>query len=478
VDSKTDTVATALMTQREASYDAALRFLLERIDYERATTVPYRGHDFKLDRMRELLDRLGNPQQHLSILHVAGTKGKGSTAAMLAAVLTAAGYRTGMFSSPHFDRVEERLAIDGQPCSAAELVHRVEEIRPAVDAMDRAAAAAGEIGPTYFEITTALALMHFVRRRADAVVLEVGMGGRLDSTNVCTPLVCIITNISFDHTMELGNTLEAIAREKAGIVKPGVPVVSGAVAPEAMRVIADVCRGQGAPLVALNVDFTFDCHPPQDLQQSDSPTRLDFRWLSPQSGDLALAEYRDLAIFLAGRHQAANASLAVAALALLRQSGWRMDEGSVRRGLCGLRWPGRVEVVRRHPAVVLDVAHNAASIEALAATLDESFRVQRRHLIFAASRDKDIRRMLKVLLSRFDTVALTRYASNPRSIPPEALAELAYQLSGRQFPIFADPAAAWSAVAPLAQPDDLICVTGSFFITAEIRRLLMAGCAG
>lgn len=461
------------MIQPESSYDAALQFLLGRIDYERVLTMPYSGRDFKLDRMRELLRRLGNPQDRLPILHVAGTKGKGSTAAMVAAVLTAAGYRVGMFSSPHFDRIEERLAIGGQPCSAAELVERVGEIRLAVDAMDREAARTAEIGPTYFEITTALALLHFVRRKVDAAVLEVGLGGRLDSTNVCTPRVCIITSISFDHTEQLGNTLGAIAREKAGIVKPGVPVVSGVEAPEAREVIAEVCRQQGAPLIELGVDFAFDYQPPQNLQQADSFARLGFHWLKRDCGTLAMVELADLELSLSGRHQAANAALTLAALAELGRAGWRIDEGAIRRGFGSLRWPGRVEVVRRRPAVVLDVAHNIASIEALLASLDESFSVRRRHLIFAVSNDKDARGMLALLLARFDTIALTRYLNNPRSVPPEQLAKLAHRISGRQHSIFSNAAEAWATVEPLAGPDDLVCVTGSFFTVAEMRRLFV-----
>ncbi len=463
------------MTPPDPSHAAAMQFLLGRIDYERELTVPYRSRDFKLDRMRELLERLGNPQDRLAILHVAGTKGKGSTAAMLAAILTAAGYRTGMFSSPHFERVEERLAVDGHPCSSAELVERVAQVQPVVEAMDRTAAAAGDMGPTYFEITTALALLHFMRRQVDAAVLEVGLGGRLDSTNVCTPRVCMITSISFDHTEQLGNTLQAIAREKAGIVKPGVPVVSGVQAPEARRVIVDVCRQQGAPLAELGADFTFDYRPPHNLETSAAPARLDFHRLRSRPGDPPPEESLDLALPLCGRHQAANAAVALAALGELRRAGWRLDEGAIRHGLAAMRWPGRVEVVRHHPAVVLDVAHNVASVEALLATLDESFSVQRRHLIFAASADKDTRGMLQALLARFDTVVLTRYLSNPRSVPPEAIATLAHQISGRYHPIYPNPAEAWATVEPLAGPHDLICVTGSFFIVAEIRRLLVGG---
>ena len=234
---------------------AALRFLMDRIDYERTLSMPCSEEAFKLDRMRELLRRLGDPQNRMPIVHVAGTKGKGSTAAMMAAVLSAAGYRTGLFTSPHLDRVEERIVIDGQPCSAEELAALVELVRPAVEALDRETevekgtgpicrndpegaahklelSPCPPLGPTYFEIITAAALCHFARRRVDAAVLEVGLGGRLDSTNVCTPAVSIITSISFDHVKQLGDTLAAIAAEKAGIIKPGVPVVSGVTADE------------------------------------------------------------------------------------------------------------------------------------------------------------------------------------------------------------------------------------------------------
>ncbi len=230
-----------------------------RINYERTATVPYNQRQLKLDRMRQLLVRLGQPDAGMKIVHVAGTKGKGSTSAMIAAMLTAAGYRTGVFSSPHLERIEERFAVDGQPCAAEELVVLVDRLRPVVQAMDEEAMREGDstAGPTYFEITTAMALLHFVERKVDAAVLEVGMGGRLDSTNVCLPVVSVITSISFDHMKQLGNTLAAIAREKAGIIKPGVPVVCGATEPEAQAVIGAVAREHGCRLIQLGEDFTF-----------------------------------------------------------------------------------------------------------------------------------------------------------------------------------------------------------------------------
>ncbi|MGE3243073.1 MAG: folylpolyglutamate synthase/dihydrofolate synthase family protein, partial [Pirellulales bacterium] len=231
--------------------DAAERWLLDRINFERTLVAPYNERQLKLDRMRTLLVRLGQPDAGLKIIHVAGTKGKGSTSAMIAAVLTAAGYRTGVFSSPHLEGIEERFVVDGAQCSAAEFVSLVDQLRPVVAAMDAEALAAGDAhgGPTYFECTTAIALLLFAERKVEAVVLEVGLGGRLDSTNVCLPVVSVITGIGFDHMQQLGYTLAAIAGEKAGIIKPGVPVVTGVTHPEPLAVIERVAQEHGCRLI-------------------------------------------------------------------------------------------------------------------------------------------------------------------------------------------------------------------------------------
>jgi len=452
--------------------DAALRFLFGRIDYERIAAVPYRRQEFKLDRMRELLQRLGNPQQQLPIVHVAGTKGKGSTAAMIAAVLTAAGYRTGAFTSPHLERIEERMAVDGRPCPPAEFVDLIERITPAVEEMDRSAAACDppEMGPTYFEITTAAALLHFARCNVDAAVLEVGLGGRLDSTNVCTPRVAVITSISFDHTRQLGDTLDAIAREKAGIVKPGVPVVSGVTDDEPRRAIREICRRCECRLIELGVDFDFDYRPPRDLQRGPACGQLDFRYTA--GGPDA---YTRLPLALPGPHQAANAAVALATLGELGRTGWDLPTEAVRKGLGETVFPARVEVVARRPAIVVDAAHNPASIAALAGTLRESFSVARRLLLFAATQEKDVRRMLQHLLDDFDEVVFTRYLNNPRAMPPEEVASIARELTARRYDVVADPSDALRQVRRSAGPDDLICITGSFFIAAELRRQLVPG---
>jgi len=449
---------------------AAQRFLFGRIDYERARTMPYRSRTFKLDRMRELLDRLGNPQRALPAVHVAGTKGKGSTAAMIGAVLRASGYRTGVFTSPHLDRLEERLAVDGQPCTEAELVALVEQLVAPVRAMDEAAGRRSppEDGPTYFEVVTAMAMLHFARRKVDLAVLEVGLGGRLDSTNVCRPLVSAITSISLDHTRQLGDTLESIAGEKAGIIKPGVPVVSGVTDPGPREVIREACRRLGSRLVELGVDFDVDYRPPLRLDRAPAMASIDFRQTTPG----AETECRGVSVSLPGRHQAANAAVALAALAEVRRSGRTIPDEAIRAGLQDLDWPCRVEVVARRPAVVLDSAHNVASIDALARVLDESFCARRRLLVFATTQEKDARGMLSRLVGPFDEVFLTRYLNNPRSVPPEELGALVGELTGRQPHLCETPARAWEQARRAAAPDDLICATGSFFLAAEVRALI------
>jgi dihydrofolate synthase/folylpolyglutamate synthase len=444
----------------------ALAFLFGRINYEQLVAVPYSRREFKLDRMRDLLARLDHPETAMPIVHVAGTKGKGSTAAMVAGVLTAAGYRTGLFTSPHLDQVEERIAVDGQPCSGNELVELIEQLRPVVETMDRQAAAAApedEIGPTYFELTTAMALLCFRRRRADAAVLEVGLGGRLDSTNVCTPQVSIITSISFDHTRQLGNTLAAIAAEKAGIIKPGVPVVSGVTRDEPRETIRAICRDRGCPLAELGVDFRFDYRPPRHLEEAATLGTLDY-----EAPDGPVRQ--GLALGMIGRHQAANAAVALAALDRLRDAGWDVPEAAIRRGLAEVRVPARVEVLARRPTVVLDTAHNVASIRAMVEVVEESFSPGRRRLVLACTQEKDLGGMIAELIGHFDDVILTRYTSNPRSVPPEELAALMRAAAGQVSTICGSPAEAWDYIRRSAQPTDLVCIAGSFFLAAEMRR--------
>ncbi|MDZ4783047.1 MAG: folylpolyglutamate synthase/dihydrofolate synthase family protein [Planctomycetia bacterium] len=460
----------------DGAREQALQFLLGRIDFERFVVTPYSERRLKLARMRELLARLGNPQDTLPIVHVAGSKGKGSTAAMIAGMLTAAGYRTGLYCSPHLHRIEERFTVDGLPCEGNELAELVDMLRPAVAAMDAAAEGdPDETGPTFFELTTAIALLLFVRRGAAAAVLEVGLGGRLDSTNVCQPRVAVITSISFDHTRQLGKTLDAIAREKAGIIKPGVPTVSGVRSEAARRVIQEIAAERGSPLLEVDRDFrfTYRAGAKQRAGEVDRAAllgRIDFQIDRPPF------EYRldDVSIGLLGQHQATNAAVALTSLAVLRSEGWHILDDAQRRGLASLRWPARVEVWSDRPTVIIDAAHNLASAEALVATLNECFQSRRRLLVFATTLDKDVAGMLRVLLPEFDHIYFTRYSNNPRGVPIETLEALANEQGATNFAPCATPEQAWRLASDAAGADSLICVTGSFFIAAEVRAMLVA----
>jgi dihydrofolate synthase/folylpolyglutamate synthase len=451
---------------------SALEFLLARVNYERTSHIPYQSDGFKLDRMRRLLSLIGDPHLALQAVHIAGTKGKGSTAAMVASVLTAADYRTGLYTSPHLERIEERMAIDGAICPAERFVALAARLQDAAERLDSV-----DGGPTFFEITTAIAFLHFAESQVDAAVLEVGLGGRLDSTNVCRPEVSIITSISFDHMKQLGNTLAAIAGEKAGIIKPGVPVVSGVVNAEPRQVIASKAREAGARLYQRGVDFDFA----RVQRTADGAEGLDYSEPAADGSKTRSTALAGLKLGMPGKHQAANAACAVAAIMRLRERGWNVPERALRAGLTQARCPGRIEILPARPAVVLDVAHNPASIAALIDVLEERLPGRRRVLIFASSKDKDYADMLRLLLPRFAAVVLTQYVHNPRAMDCDELHAVARQLlaaglTGRSpaMQVAADPPAAWSAAQGLAGPDDAICITGSFFLAAELRPLVSA----
>ena len=470
----------------DSRYQQALAFLLGRIDYEREQAVPYRASHYKLDRMRALLERLGSSLTGLKIVHLAGTKGKGSTAAVLASISVACGYRVGLFTSPHLDRLEERIVVDGDACSPGEFVELVDTVRPIVEEMDAAVNGAALLdrgregqsgwtcGPTYFELTTALALLQFSRRKVDLAILEVGMGGRLDSTNVCEPICTAIVSISLDHTRQLGTTAAAIAAEKAGIIKAGVPVVSGVVNEEAARVIAEVARHHKAPLRQVGIDFDVHCDCPGSLSGSQGS----FDYLDKRIGGI---QRRHLPLSLIGQHQASNAAVALTVVDVLRESGWTYSDADIVRGLAKVHCRARIEVIARHPMVIVDAAHNVASVAALVSVLDEQDAFQHRHLVFATTREKDVRGMLELLLPRFQQVTFTRYLNNPRGVNPEDLLKLVAEVAAQHCTVgasscqvFPDPQSAWKDAKQRTPSDGMICVTGSFFIASEMRRLVLS----
>jgi dihydrofolate synthase / folylpolyglutamate synthase len=440
------------------TYDDAIAFWYGRIDYERRQPKP---GDLKLDRMRALLRLLGDPHLRLRTVHVAGTKGKGSTSAMLAAVLRAAGHRTGLFTSPHLSDISERVQVDGRPITRDEITARMAEVAKATHDMERDGDPSRY--PTFFEVITALGFLHFDCRRVDLAVFEVGLGGRFDSTNVCEPVLSLITNISYDHMAILGNTLAEIAFQKAGIIKRNVPVVTTADDPEAFDVIRTVAEENDSPLSAIGRDFGAVSLPGRPFEQPMVRIATNRR------------DWGTLPIGLYGAHQAVNAAGVVAAVETLREIGMAIPDRAVRDGLRDVVWPARIERVGLKPLVLIDCAHNAASVAALIETMTSSFPVAgKKHLVFAASADKQIAEMLELLAAYFDEFHLTRYESNPRSADPEAMAQMLKPHSRLQVAIHADPKTAWAAAIRQAKPEDAVVVTGSVFLAGELRPVILA----
>ena len=446
------------------SYDDALAFWFGRVNYEQKQPAP---SDLKLDRMRALLGLVGNPHQRLRIIHVAGSKGKGSTSAMVAAILQRAGYRTGLFTSPHLERVEERIQVDGQPISARELTALLSQIRDCENQQMLGGGPSILEGLTFFEIATAVGFLHFVQRRVEAAVIEVGLGGRFDSTNVCLPSLSVITSISFDHTRLLGNRLASIAREKAGIIKSGRPVISGVAAPEARSVIEDTCRQRGSPVQQLGVDFHYEYTP---ATITDDRTDLNLPSVRVKTNHRV---WPTMPLGLLGEHQAANAAGVIVSVEELRSQGWHISDEAVKEGLAEVRWPARMEVLAYQPLVILDCAHNVASAEALVETLESSFPPGKRFLIFAGSNDKDIPGMFRALAPHFHGIFLTRYQNNPRAVAPEELAEQLRPYAASPPTLWPTSREAWNAARKQARLGDLICITGSVFLAGEMRAWLI-----
>ena len=408
--------------------------------------VHWQGHKPGLARTRALLAALGNPHKQLRFVHVAGTNGKGSTAAMLDSCLRAAGYRTGLFTSPYINRFNERVQVDGVPIPDGDLVRLVERVQPAAAAMADT--------PTEFEFITALGMLWFAEQRCDIVVLEVGLGGALDSTNVIDPPECaVITALGLDHVKELGPTLADIAAAKAGIIKPGSPAVSYGGAPEADRVIAAAARACGAPLTV--VDFT----------------RLRLRGAGLDGQTFDFDGLAGLTLPLLAGYQPRNAAVAVTALRALRARGWDIPDEAIRRGLASVRWPGRFELLRRSPPFLLDGSHNAHGMRATADSLRSLFPGQKFVFLVSIMADKDADEMLRLLLP-LAKAFVTVTAPSPRAIPAADLAARIEALGGRAEPAASIPAAVERAAALAAGGP--AAALGTLYFSGEVRQAVAA----
>ncbi|NLD72558.1 MAG: bifunctional folylpolyglutamate synthase/dihydrofolate synthase [Chloroflexi bacterium] len=434
------------------SYADALRAIFRRTDYERGDRPErpaYAERVWRLDRVRELLSALGNPHHAYRAVHVAGTKGKGSTTAMIESALRAAGYRTGMYTSPHLHTFRERIRRDGEPIPEEDVARLVERMQPVL-------AERPEV--TVFEIITALAMLYLSEEPVDIGVFEVGLGGRLDATNVLVPEVSVITSISLDHTKILGDTLEAIAGEKAGIIKPGVPVVTAPQQAAALGVIEAKATAQGAPLTVVGRDWRW-----RALDSDLSGQHLAvFR-----AGHEESPEYDRLYLPLLGAHQLENAATAVAALEVLREGGMDLPQEAVRCGLAEVVWPGRLEVLSARPLVVVDGAHNPYSMERLLEAVGDHLRYERLILVFGSGTTHPPADLLRVLLPAADEVLLV-HSRHAKATPVGDLAAYADSLGhpGRPAGTVAE---GLTAALEEAGPEDLVLVTGSLFVVAEAR---------
>ena len=452
--------------EEDNAYHEATRFLIDRINYEKATNQPYTKQYYRLNRMRRLLSELGDPHLRCPVIHIAGTKGKGSTAWLLSETLRLAGYCTGRYTSPHLIHLEERFSVNGSNPTRPEFIAMVDQIRNAVERMNEP----GGEPPTFFELTTALAWLYFASKNTDFAVVEVGLGGRLDSTNVCSPVLTVITSISFDHEQQLGNTLALIASEKAGIIKSPVPVVSGVSAPEAADVIADVAKNHSAPLRLIHKDFRYRWKAP-----SDGGARASFSYEADPRVFRLSRTLTNIPLLVMGGHQAHNAAVVCACTDWLREMGYSILEGATRDAFANTQIPARLEIVSKKPNVIIDSAHNEASVAALIQTLGEYFPAKKKTLVFAVSRDKNYQAILRQLVRSFDSIIVTQFQSNPRAVEHsqlyqatlDAIAEVK-PVSVPKVTVHALPDEALRSAIHDSSEQDLIVVAGSFFLAAEL----------
>ncbi len=437
---------------RFATYQDAEDYLNNFTDYEKMVRGSAYPEDlFDLRRIEGLLERVGDPQKDFGGIHIAGTKGKGSTALFAEAILRAHGLTTGLFTSPHLVAMEERIRVCGEDLLPEEFLEWMNVLRPSLMTLRDS-----PLPPTFFDIITTIGLLHFRARGVEAAVLEVGLGGRLDSTNVFRADACVLTRIGLDHTEKLGNTLDRIAAEKAGIIKGTCPVIAHPQEPEARAVLEQKCLATDSPLLWVDEDIRIE-------EEAGTAVKA----FSVQTPDRA---YPGLTLSVLGRHQRKNAAAAIAAseVFLAHRKGIPLDPDRVREALAATRLPCRIEVLARDPWVVVDGAHNPVSVEVLLRTVQEEIDYRDLHVLFACSEDKDARGMMALLAPAARSWTLTR-VDFPRIEAPERLREILEELHpGAACRIIADPAEALADTSRRSGPQDCILCCGSFYLAGEI----------
>lgn len=442
----------------------ALKWLLERVDVERISPSRLAADTLKLDRMQELMELLGDPHRAIRTVHVGGTKGKGSTCEMTAACLEACGYTVGIYTSPHLVDIRERIRINRQMIEPDEFVAMAQRVADAAANLEGAEENDPAAEPTFFELITAMSLLHFADQAVDVAVIEVGLGGRLDATNILTPEVTAIANISLDHTHLLGTTVEQIAREKAGIFKPGVPALVVQQAEPVLEVFRQVAGEVGAPMQVVGKEIEISIRfEPVGTAGMGPHHRVGLS--SPRNS------FDHLAAPLRGEHQAWNCALALSILDKLCERGFRTPSSKVTQGLGTVSMPGRMEYFAGPPRIVLDGAHNAESVRCLMKAIASHIPAESMVVIFGCAADKDIDGMLRELATAGDKVIFTRVPGNARAADPK---DLARRLSerGKMSQIAEDVQQALVLAKKAVGREDLICVTGSLYLVAEAKKVL------
>ena len=441
----------------EERYQETLDWIYSWVDFSMKRHVDDKHRFFKLDRMNQLMELLNFPHHKFPSVHVAGTKGKGSTASLIASTLQASGYKVGLYTSPHLEDFRERIIINGEMISEHSVIELADQMRPLTEKVPET---------TTFELTTAMAFLYFAQKEVDIAVLEVGLGGRLDATNVVDPIVSVITSISYDHMSVLGNTLTEIATEKGGIIKPGRPVVIAPQKSEAHDTLVSIANERNAPVIDTKHDYCFEpLHHNLRTQTFQIQSRHEFVENRKISTNTALK----LTTPLLGTHQIENAATAVAALDQLRLSGFHITRRAIKQGFEQVHWPARFEILREKPPVVIDSAHNGDSMQRLVETVNEYFPQWPFILVFGASADKSMGDMLSAILPRCELV-ITTQSRHPRAATPE---ELKAKVDDYSVPVIAvNPVEeALSQALSHAGETKGILVTGSIFIAAAARAI-------
>jgi dihydrofolate synthase/folylpolyglutamate synthase len=446
---------TARVKSRKAfrSYRQAIDYLFKRTDYEKEEALRYNITTFSLERMEKLLSLLGDPHSKIPTVHIAGTKGKGSTATMLAKMLEANDYKVGLYTSPHVLNLHERISINSEMVSESEMRDLLNRVYAPVEKMSKTDP------PTFFEIMTALAFMYFTDKQVDIAIIETGLGGRLDSTNVIKPAVIGITSLSIDHQQQLGETIDSIAMEKAGVLKRGVPVVTVQQEPAAMNVLRTTATSLKAPLSVTGGDIDFS-HRFETSREHGPHTRVCLT--TPTS------KFEHLKVPLHGKHQAINCGLALAMLDKLKSVGFKIDNEKASEGLQKVSLPGRMEMISNDPRVMIDAAHNAASIRALIHAIGQNIPYDSMVVIFGCNNDKDIMGMLHELQYGADKVIFTR-SNSAKAVSPEDLAEMYTELCGKMCQSAPSLGPALQLAKSAVSKEDLICITGSFYLIGQAK---------